>query len=130
MESVLKMRESKEGTALITLGPTIDRGLDPTHYRFSSGARLSFAIDVKSDGSSGRLLGYRFDVRHDGSPFLPVLRFELRQTSHNSPLEEPQAHLHLGSEDLRIPTRIVDPFEVLDLIFFVIAPKLQGLDSA
>ena len=111
---------------LINLGPTIDRGPEPNHFHLASGARLSFGITVKPDCSKGRLVSYRFDYRHDGATKLPLIRFELRDSPHHDPLQEPLAHFHPGVENLRLPTGLVDPLEVLDLLFFVVEPKIQN----
>jgi len=70
---------------------------------------------------------YRFDCRHDDATRLPLIRFELRKDPHDEPLREPLAHFHPGLEDIRLPTGLVDPFEVLDLLFFVVEPELQNL---
>ena len=124
VESDLKSKPSG-GRVLINLGPTVDRGPEPHHFHLSSGARLSFGITVARDGSKGRLISYRFDYRQDKAPRLPFMRFELRESSHHEPLREPMAHFHPGIENLRLPTELVDPFDVLDLLFFVIDPHLK-----
>ena len=121
VEADLKLKIS-DGRALITLGPTIDRGPDPTHFYFNSGARLSFGITIKAEGSDTRLLSYRFDYRNDQSIRLPVVRFELRESPHDAPLLEPRAHFHPGIETVRLPMQLLNPLEILDLLFFVLEP--------
>jgi hypothetical protein len=123
-EAELKLRFS-DGRALINLGPTVDRGPDEHHFYFKSGARLSFGITVESEGSKGRLISYRFDYRQDKAPRMPLIRFELRESAHHEPLREPMTHFHPGIENLRLPTELVDPFEILDLLFFVIDPNIK-----
>lgn len=39
-------------------------------------------------------------------------------------LDEPRIHVHTHSE-LRIPAMLIDPFEVLDFIFYVLDPHLR-----
>ena len=123
VEAALKSETSK-GRVLINLGPTIDRGPEEDHFYFTSGARLSFGISVKPEGSKGRLVSYRFDYRLSEPAPLPMIRFELRDSPHEKPLSEPLAHFHPGIENFRLPTGLVDPFEVLDLLFFVIEPSV------
>lgn len=122
LEADLKLKLSKD-RALIVLGPTIDRGPDPTHFYLQSGSRLSFGITLEPEGSLTRLLSYRFDYRSDAPIQLPLVRFELRDSPHRVPLMEPRAHLHPGLETVRLPSQLLDPFEILDLIFFVLEPS-------
>lgn len=124
IESELKLKPSG-GRVLINLGPTVDHGPEPHHFYFASEARLSFGIEVESEGSRSRLISYRFDYRQDKVPRMPLIRFELRKSAHHDPLREPRAHFHPGIEDLRLPTDLVNPFDVLDLLFFVIDPHLR-----
>src|SRR5271169_3296498 len=42
----LKLKETN-GAAVIVLGPTIDNGPTPEHFKFDSGARLSFGLTLR-----------------------------------------------------------------------------------
>jgi hypothetical protein len=111
----LKYERSTDET-LINLGPTIDKGLDDSHFHFSSGARLSFGLTVRDRNQHAEIVAYRFDYRLEDS----VMRFDLNATPHPDPLVEPRAHFHPGCDEIRVPTPALMPIEILDLIFFVI----------
>jgi hypothetical protein len=104
----------------IVLGPPIDKGLSDTHYKFDSGARLSFGITLRSEGKQSRLVSYRFHyVFRDGhSP--QFIRFDLNPTGREAALQEPRCHLHPGLEKTRLPARVLSPIEILERVFFVL----------
>jgi hypothetical protein len=56
---LLKLRESN-GAALIVLGPTIDKGPTPDHFRFDSGARLSFGLTLRKVDRRWQLVSFRY----------------------------------------------------------------------
>ena len=114
--------EDSKGEFLIATGPHIDKGRVDGHFILRSGARLSLGVVVRADGTRSRLVASWFDYRHER---LPVLRYELARKEVD-PLREPRAHLHLGLDDLRLPSCVLDPFEILDLLFFVVDPALSS----
>jgi hypothetical protein len=111
----MKLAGSTDETQ-INLGPTIDKGETAEHFRFRSGARLSFGITVRDRNQHSELFAYRFDYRAPDR----FLRFDLNGKPHPNPLREPRAHLHPGAEDIRVPTPPLTPIEVLDLLFFAV----------
>ena len=104
----------------IGLGPTIDKGLTDTHFRFKSGARLSFGLTLRSDARQhSYLVAYRFDYRTENT----VHRFDLNKVHKRNRLKEPRGHLHPGSDHQRVPTPPLAPIEILDILFFAIEPE-------
>lgn len=110
----------KTGMALITLGPGIDKGPASDHLYFESGSRLSFSIAIREEAGSSELVSYRFHYVFSGDHSPAFLRFDLNGEAHPEPLHEPRSHLHPGMEDVRTPTPVLHPVEILDRIFFVI----------
>ena len=110
----------KTGMALITLGPSFDKGPTDDHLYFESGSRLSFLIVIREEAGSSELISYRFHHAFSGDHSPAFLRFDLNGEGHSEPLQEPRSHLHPGIEDVRTPTPILHPVEILDRIFFVI----------
>ncbi len=48
--------------AVIELGPLIDKGQTENHFKFESGARLSFGITTRQEGKGSLLIAYRFHL--------------------------------------------------------------------
>jgi hypothetical protein len=115
------LRLSKEnGFAVLLLGPTMDKGSTPQHFHFDSGARLSFGLTLREVERGSQVVAFRYHYAfHDGrSP--QFLRFDLNDGPHTDPLAEPRCHLHPGIDDVRIPSSVHNPIEILDRIFFVL----------
>ena len=106
--------------AQIELGPTIDNGPTPEHFRFDSGARLSFGLTLGEVDRGSRVLSFRYHYEFPNGKSPKFLRFDLNDEPHPNPLLEPRCHLHPGIEDLRIPFSVHHPIEILDRIFFVL----------
>jgi hypothetical protein len=121
----LKFREVTNGVWLITLGPTIDKGLTLDHFKFDSGARLSFGLTLREHEHSTRLVSFRFQYQLPDGTSPNFLRFDLNPAAHENPLTEPLCHLHPGLEDVRLPLSLHDPLEILDRIFFVVDRNLK-----
>jgi hypothetical protein len=111
--------------ALVNLGPSFDKGETTDHFRFDSGARLSFGITLAADDRESRLLGYRFHyVAPDGkSP--TFIRFDLNRELHSSPLMEPLCHMHPGHDDIRLPSVVMHPLHVLEVVLYVVHPQFS-----
>jgi len=123
VESELTVKKSAD-LVLMNLGPTTSRGHEPA-YVLASKAKLSFGITVVDERQCSRMISYRFDYRNDSVDEFRMMRFDLSRQAHSDCLIEPQAHLHAGLEGLRIPSYFVNPFEILDLIFFVVDPQIK-----
>jgi hypothetical protein len=123
---LVKFIAEDSGLALIELGPRFDKGLEPTHFRFDSGARLSFGIILREISHRSQLVSFRYHYHlpAEGSP--KYLRFDLNKVSYADPPIEPRCHLHPGLEKVRIPLSLHDPLEILDRIFFVLERDLES----
>ena len=117
---LLKFSSAIGGLSYIALGPTFDKGLSPYHFRFDSGARLSFGLTLREDDRLSRLVSARYHYQLPEGQSPAFFRFDLIDAPHENPLLEPCSHLHPGLEHVRLPVAIHDPIEVLDRIFFVI----------
>lgn len=126
VDSKLKKALNRDGSVSISLGPSIDKGPTPDHFHFDSGARLSFGITLREARSGSSLVAYRFHLHLPADRLPEFLRFDLNPEAHDAPLGEPRCHLHPGLEQPRLPVPALDPFEVLDRVFFVIEPALQS----
>ncbi|MGO8788281.1 MAG: hypothetical protein ACLQVL_12985 [Terriglobia bacterium] len=104
----------------IELGPNIDKGLTPQHFRFDSGARLCFGLTLREVEQGSKVVAYRYQFVFPGGQSLQYARFDLNKATHPDPLAEPRCHLHPGIKDVRIPFSMHNPFEILDRIFFVL----------
>jgi hypothetical protein len=122
---LLRFRPEQNGVAAILLGPQIDKGPDPAHFHFDSGARLSFGLTLRElSRRQSRLVSFRYHYHLSDQPPASrspaYFRFDLNEAPHDDPLSEPRCHLHPGLEDVRIPMSLHDPFEILDRVFFVL----------
>jgi hypothetical protein len=109
--------------ALVNLGPSFDKGETTEHFRFDSGARLSFGITLDTDDKESRLLGYRFHYVSPEGKSPAFIRFDLSRELHGSPLIEPLCHMHPGHDDIRLPSIVMDPLHVLELVVHVVHPQ-------
>ncbi len=115
------LKRTTEGNLIkIVLGPQIDKGPSDAHFKFDSGARLSFGITLKQLRRKSHLVAYRFHYvfRDEHSP--SFVRFDLNSTGERPALEESRCHFHPGLDDSRLPARVLRPLEVLERIFFVL----------
>jgi hypothetical protein len=116
--TLLRFVPPSNGISLIAVGPTIDKGPTTKHFRFDSGARLSFGLTLKEQDDGSRLISFRYHYQLPDGHSPAYLRFDLNESLHADPLTEPCCHLHPGIEDVRIPLALHNPFEILDRIFF------------
>lgn len=123
--SLIKMTKDHSGLVLITLGPQFDAGLTAAHFRFDSGARLSFGITLRPGIGASFLVSFRFHLHFAARHSPEFLRFDLNREKHAEPLSEPRCHLHPGMNGVRLPLPVMDAFEILDRIFFAIEPTLE-----
>jgi hypothetical protein len=121
---LLKSTKSK-GVASISLGPGIDKGPTPQHFHFDSGARLSFGLTLRERDRGAQLVSFRYHYQLPPAQSRQYIRFDLNEAQHEDPLSEPRCHLHPGLEDVRLPTSLHDPFEILDRIFLVLEESMQ-----
>ena len=110
---------------VIELGPAFDKGDTETHFHFPSGARLSFGITLRKQGSAALTVAYRFCLRLPASSGTECFIFNLNREPHPDPVQEPRFHVHPGFPHFRIPVPALSPLDVLDRIFFVIEPAFS-----
>lgn len=123
--SKLKRTEpDRNGLVSICLGPAFDKGPTPEHFLFDSGTRLSFWLMLHEENGESSLVAYSFRYWLPSGRSPEFLRFDLNRESHPDTLKKPRCHLHPGLDQVRLPLPVLDPFEVLDRIFFVIEPAL------
>jgi len=122
--SALKHAPQHGGEVLISLGPTFVRGPSDPPFVLASGARLSFALTLRDSGSHSSVVAYSFRYYLPTDRWPEFLRFDLNRENHPDPLAEPRCHLHPGLNEVRLPAPVLDPFAVLDRIFFVVEPAL------
>jgi hypothetical protein len=120
----LVKQTASQGITSITLGPTIDKGPTDRHFYLESESRLSFIIEIREMHGRCSLLAYRFHLALPDGMSPSFYRFDLNSQAHGSPLTEPRAHYHVGMKDVRLPSPVLNPLEVLDRIFRVIEPQL------
>jgi hypothetical protein len=113
-----------QGITSITLGPTIDKGPTDKHFYLESESRLSFGIEIRETQGRCSLVAYRFHLSLPDRMSPSFYRFDLNKHAHGSPLTEPRAHYHVAVEDVRLPSPVLTPVEVLDRIFQVIEPQV------
>ena len=107
---------------VIEMGPQIDSGPDGAGYfRFDSGARLSFGITLTDSGKNCGLLSYRFHFVFPAGHNPEFIRFDLRSSGIADPLQESRAHIHPGLQDVRVPSRCMNPATILGYIVYVIS---------
>jgi hypothetical protein len=114
----VRMDLEKNGLAFITQGPAFDKGPDPEHFYFDSGARLSFGLTLREREGGTEVISFRFHYVCPEPNSPEYFRFDLNAAPHENPLVEPRCHLHPGLDDVRIPLSLYDPIEIFDRIFF------------
>jgi hypothetical protein len=108
----------------ITLGPMIDKGPTDEYFYLESESRLSFGIEIRETQGRSSLVAYRFRLSLPDGMSPSFYRFDLNSQAHESPLKEPRAHYHVAMEQIRLPSPVLTPVEILDRIFQVIEPQV------
>ena len=102
-------------------GQPADKGQqsDEFFYRYD-GARISFAITVRSVGPILELVSYRFHLQFPAGRAPTHVRFDLNPEggASDDPLREPRSHVHVGAEDLRVPAPLMGPVEILEKLLY------------
>ena len=99
LEEIVRFEKTAGGGFQIFLGPTIDKGPDPTFFIFPSGARLSFSIALRELPNGSEIIAYRFQYTFPQRHSPEFIRIDLNSKSHSDPLAEPLAHIHPRSEE-------------------------------
>jgi hypothetical protein len=124
--TLLRYVPPDKGLCYIALGPSVDKGPTPSHFRFESGSRLSFGLTLAEEGRGSRLVSFRYHYQLPDGMVPAYLRFDLNKNLHDDPIKEPCCHLHPGLDEVRIPITLYEPFEILDRIFFSLEKYIKG----
>ena len=116
----LLKRTENNGVVDIVLGPQIDKGPSEGHFKFDTGARLSFGITIRRERRKAKLHSYRFHYVFPDGHSPAFIRFDLNPRGDRTPLEESRCHLHPGIDKTRIPSRVLSPIVILDRVFYVL----------
>jgi hypothetical protein len=86
------------------------------HLEREDGAWFDFTITVQEDGERLDLLAYAFEIRLLPGMGTSFLRFDLNlpaPKTEGTEVTELRCHLHPGSDDMRVPSPLMSPVEVL-----------------
>lgn len=109
------LKQKKDGTAVYINGATED---DP-FVRTSDNAGFNFGVTIAVDPRGHlALVAYRFHVKYVSGCVPSYARIDLNRTAKPDSLFEPQAHVHPGAKDLRLPTPLMHPLELLDYMIY------------
>ncbi|HNH49035.1 MAG TPA: hypothetical protein PKY30_18465, partial [Myxococcota bacterium] len=88
------------------------------------GARFDVALTLRREGNSTEILAYSFPLWFDGHPDLKRVRFDLNEPGHHNEGLGLRSHVHLNLDDegFSVPTPIMQPLEVLDVLLFGLLP--------
>lgn len=89
-----------------------DPGL--AHFVRDDDAWFDFSITVRQRGAL-ELLAYNFEIRFPSAMGSPFLRFDLNLPEHRNEHRELRSHLHVGSDDLYVPSPMMTPSELIGL---------------
>lgn len=115
-QEVFRLLKSKKDAKAIV----IDGGTEAEPFvRTSDAAEFNFGVTLTIDEGGGvTLLAYRFHLKYRQGCSPPYVRMDLNPTTHEDALREPRAHVHAGADDVRIPTPLMHPMELLDLVIY------------
>ncbi len=94
------------------------------HFIRSDGARFDVALTLRREGNSTEILAYSFPLWFENHPDLKPIRFDLNEPGHNNEGLGLRSHVHLNLDDegFSVPTPIMQPLEVLDVLLFGLLP--------
>jgi hypothetical protein len=96
-------------------------GSDAEVFVRADGATFDFGVTIDYDSTPPSLVAYRFQIRYPGGTPVPFLRYDLNrpetQPKHDV-LNEPRCHLHPGSDDVRVPSPLAHPVELLAFMVY------------
>lgn len=90
-----------------------DRDLAVPHLERNDGAWFDFSIIVREGRERLDLLAYAFEIRLLPGMGTSFLRFDLNLPAPRTEETELRCHLHPGSDDMRVPSPLMSPAEVL-----------------
>jgi hypothetical protein len=117
-----RMKRAEEKTPLLE---TLQNGVTKLlcdEAEFSSGARLSFELQLNRGQRGWRIMSFEFHLRLPTERNINMVRIELNSEASGNPLRIPRCHLHVGDSQAHIPFPIMNPRLILSLICEYIEP--------
>lgn len=121
---LLKLSSTGKGeTAILGGEKNFQRTRDKAHFARADGAWFDFTITVAHAGRDKSLIlvAYDFEIRFPEHVKPTFVRFDLNQPGHDNETLGLRSHLHPGSDDLSVPSPLMSPLEILDVILHGLA---------
>ncbi|MBN1609955.1 MAG: hypothetical protein JW940_25230 [Polyangiaceae bacterium] len=103
--------------AFVVTGGEKNRGRskDLRHFKRSDGAWFDFSIVGRGYSGFVEILAYTYEIRLPVGHGAPFVRFDLNVPDGANQEGELRCHVHIGSDDVRIPAPTMTPREMLAL---------------
>lgn len=104
---------------------------DGPKLRMPNGMQAHGKFVIASKAKRHTLIAYRFEVaRTGGAGIPPFVRYDFDFKPHADPVNHPQAHLHPGHADVRVPAPVLRPKELLQWFLTMAAWPGVAVDGA
>jgi hypothetical protein len=116
----LKMSRQSDGKVSI-VGGTKDqsRARDLPRFKRRDGAWFHFTLTVAEQPKLPlELVAYDFELCFTEDPATPFVRFDLNPPAHHNEEEGLRSHVHLSTDDFSVPSMVLSPLEVLDVLLY------------
>lgn len=80
------------------------------------GAWIHFYIQARPISGGLDLISYNFEIVFPPGHIPPFLRIDLNAPDHENTAREIRSHMHPGNDDLLIPSPIMTPHEILEIL--------------
>jgi hypothetical protein len=122
VRALLKMKAGVVDGKEVTLieGGVVEDGQDSQDFFYrSDGARISFGITTLETDKGIELYAYRFSIWFGAGKVPPFVRVDLNPPNRvQDPLTAPRSHVHPGSDEILIPTPVVEPVALLEKFLY------------
>ena len=98
--------------------------LECPEVQFSSGARLTFDIELESKQAGWLVRRFRFHVSLPRPRNIRTVLFHLNAETAHNPLAVPRCHLHIDNSHPHVPFPMMDPRLMLHMICEHVEPDL------
>lgn len=122
---MLKRDRAAESNHYVIVGgeKNFRRDKSLSHFERDDGAWFDFAITVAQPGRRAmELIGYNFELRFEREGGPRFIRFDLNEPSHPNEDRDIRAHVHPGDDDLQVPSPLMSPSEVLQILLHDLRP--------
>ena len=116
----LRMTSRSDGKIAI-VGGKKDQSRERNLPRFtrSDGAWFHFTLTVSEQPKVPLdLVAYDFEICFTEEPRPPFVRFDLNPPDHHNEEEGLRSHVHLSTDDVSVPSMVMSPLEVLDVLLY------------